>query len=164
VGDHFGWHPSTGPDVAEREGHIFAGNLLVADETFREPLLRVEQARGLCGTLTNPPLTRLDDNVYVRTGDPGGRSLLAWSPVAGANCATEFNSLDGLTKLHPKFEAHGLYLNEYYGSVFKSTELKNYQPATSFKRPGVAPLPAEIQKLLGWPKQDSYAPGAYPAK
>lgn len=29
-GDHFDWHPATGPGVHEREGHIFMNNLLVA--------------------------------------------------------------------------------------------------------------------------------------
>ena len=51
VGDHFGWHPQTGPGVEEREGHVFVGNLLVASAAFRKPLLRFEQAKGLCGKL-----------------------------------------------------------------------------------------------------------------
>jgi len=161
VGDHFGWHPSTGPDVDKRDGHVFVGNLLVADANFHKPLLRFEQTRVLCGRLTRPQVTRLDDNVYVRSGDGAGRALLVWSPVEGEDCVTEFATLDGLRKLHPEFEAHSLYLPNYYGSAFKSPDLKNYELARSFTRSGTAPLPAEIQQLLGWPKQDSCAPGAY---
>ena len=37
VNDHFGWHPSTGPDVDKREGHVLAGNLFVASETYVRP-------------------------------------------------------------------------------------------------------------------------------
>jgi len=43
VGDHFGWHPSTGPNVDERDGHIFVNNLLTGDENFNRPLLYVWQ-------------------------------------------------------------------------------------------------------------------------
>jgi CxxC motif-containing protein (DUF1111 family) len=32
----FGWQPSTGPDVNQREGHVFANNLMVA--TTRKPV------------------------------------------------------------------------------------------------------------------------------
>jgi len=37
--DHFGWHPSTGPVVDERDGHIFVNNLMVGYEKFDKPLL-----------------------------------------------------------------------------------------------------------------------------
>ena len=71
VGDHFGWHPRTGPDVHEREGHVFVGNLLVASESFRNPLLRFEQPKALCGRLTRPQATAVDGNVYVRAATSG---------------------------------------------------------------------------------------------
>ena len=77
VADHFGWHPSTGPDVDQREGHRFVGNLLTADETFHKPLLRFEQTKGLCGKLTRPQVTQLDDNVYVRSGESPGSGSFA---------------------------------------------------------------------------------------
>ena len=72
VGDHFGWHPRTGPDVDEREGHVFVGNLLVASESFRKPLLRFEQPKALCAQLTRPQATAVDGNVYVRAGSAAG--------------------------------------------------------------------------------------------
>ena len=34
AGDHFGWHPSTGPDVDQRFGHVFVNNLLTGDAEF----------------------------------------------------------------------------------------------------------------------------------
>ena len=45
--DHFGWHPQTGPDVDQREGHVFVGNLLVATASFREAAAAGDAARGL---------------------------------------------------------------------------------------------------------------------
>ncbi len=57
----------------KREGHVFCGNLLVADANFTQPLLRVEQNRALGGKLTKPQVTQLDGNVYVRNGDAGSR-------------------------------------------------------------------------------------------
>ena len=66
TGDHFGWHPSTGPDVQEREGHVFVNNLLVASDGYTQPLLRFEQPKALCEKLSRPQATQVDGNVYVR--------------------------------------------------------------------------------------------------
>ena len=169
VGDHFGWHPSTGPDVDQREGHVFVGNLLVADEQFHKPLLRFEQTKALCGRLTRPQVTQLDGNLYVRrtgpAGPPEASPLLVWSPAAGENCTVECATLDELRKLHPEFEAHGQYLAGYPGLIFRSPELGNYELIHSFPGtvPAIAP-PDGIQGLLGWSEQDARTPGAYPVR
>jgi hypothetical protein len=55
-------------------------------------------------------------------------------------------------------------LGDYPGPFLRSMELRNYEPAGSLKTKVTAPLPSDIQKLLGWPKQDSYPPGAYPLR
>ncbi len=47
VGDHFGWHITTGPDIDQRQGHCFVGNALAADATFMRPLLRLVQSPAL---------------------------------------------------------------------------------------------------------------------
>jgi hypothetical protein len=164
VGDHFGWHPSTGPDVDKRDGHVFVGNLIVADEWLQKPLLRFEQSRVLCGRLTRPQIARLDDNVYVRRGLPAARPLLVWSPVEGEGCQTELKSLEELRTLHPEFEAHSQYLSHYYGAVFKSSELRNYELAQAVLQPCSAPLPAEARDLLGWPAQEPGVAGAFPLR
>jgi hypothetical protein len=164
VGDHFGWHPSTGPDVDQRDGHVFVGNLLTADEGFQKPLLRFEQAKGLCGRLTRPQVTRFDDNVYVRRGDAAGRALIVWSPAAGGNCTVEFKTLEELRKRHPEFEAHSLYLPDYFGAVFKSSRLLNYELIRAVPQPAAAPLPAPIQQLLGWSKLAAPVAGAFPLR
>jgi hypothetical protein len=163
AGDHFGWHPSTGPDVDAREGHVFVGNLLVANEGFRKPLARFEQTQVLCGRLTRPQMARLDGNVYVRRGAAVPLPLLVWSPVAGDKCQVELESLDALRKLDPLFEANGRFLSDVFNAVFKSPDLANYEPVGDVV--GLATvdtLPAAIRKLLGWPETAGRVPGAYP--
>jgi len=159
--DHFGWHPKTGPDVDEREGHAFVGNLLVASEAFRMPLLRVEQPKALCARLTRPQVKEMDGNVYVRTGSGG--PLLVWSPVAGESCQVELASLEDLRKLQPAFEARGRTFAGWAGALFRSPELANYELAGPL--PGSPPtdgLPPEVAKLLGWPAAQARTPGAFP--
>jgi hypothetical protein len=159
--DHFAWHPATGPDVHERDGHVFSGNLLVADARYSRPLFRAEQGPALKGKLTAPMFTATDHNLYAR---PAGTapSLVTWSPAAGDANQFDFKSLAELQAKLPAFEAHSQVLALDPGTLLQSPELKNYQPARAL--PLKAPLPAEVAALLGWPKQDSYTPGAYQGK
>jgi hypothetical protein len=163
VGDHFGWHPSTGPDVDKREGHSFVGNLLVADESFRKPLARFEQTQVLCGKLTRPHVTNLDGNVYVRLGVSAPQPLLFWGPVAGEKCQVELESPEALRALQPSFEKSSRLVSGWAGALFKSPELANYEPLADAVGtvPGDA-VPAAILKILGWAAAASRAPGAYP--
>lgn len=165
VGDHFGWHPSTGPGVEERDGHEFVGNLLTSTERFTRPLLRFDQAQVLCGKLTHPQVAKLDENVYVRAGNAAGQNLMLWSPVVdGTNCVTNFKTLDEFRKVRPELETRGIDLVDYYGSVFDGAAVKNFAPNPDFKPPETSPLPPEIQKVLNWPHHPGYLPGAYPGK
>ena len=164
VGDHFGWHPATGPAVEARNGHVFIGNLLVADEGFRRPLLNVEQTPALCGTLTDSQFAKLDANVYVRRGDAARQPLISWSPAAGERCTAALASPAALTAIHPVFEAAGRALDGYFGALFKSAELRNYELAVPLAPAAAAdPVPIEIQKAAGWTSDAKRAPGAYPA-
>ena len=45
VNDHFGWHPLTGPDIDQREGHAFVGNLVVEDEASERPFFQPYRRR-----------------------------------------------------------------------------------------------------------------------
>ena len=159
VGDHFGWHPATGPDVNKREGHVFSGNLLVADARFAKALLRADQAKLLQGKLTKPQFSAVDYNVYVRPANGSPLSLAAWSPAEGEINQFDFKSLAELQAKFPQFEAHSQSIELEPGAVFQSMELKNYRPIHAFS--AQSPLPADIAKLLGWPQQATYIPGAY---
>ena len=89
VGDHFGWHPRTGPDVDEREGHVFVGNLLVASESFRKPLLRFEQPKALCAQLTRPQANAgRRQRLRARRRAAGPSSCGARSPARAARSSS----------------------------------------------------------------------------
>lgn len=163
TGDHFGWHPAAGPDVDQREGHVFCGNLLVATERFSKPLLRFRQSPALAGKLTRPQVTRLDGNVYVRSDAAGPMPLLVWSPVQGGGGTAECKTLAEFQKLCPPFEAHSKVITSSLGALFKNPDLKRYELIQDLSLPAsAAAMPDEVRHLLGRPKQDTFLPGAYP--
>lgn len=162
VGDHFGWHPATGPDVHEREGHVFSGNLLVADARFPKALLRADQVPLLKAKLLRPQFAAVDHNLYIRSAGTVASNLIVWSPAAGETNQFEFKTLADLQSRFPQFEAHSQSLALEPGAVLRSPELKNYALLRAL--PVKAPLPADIAALLGWPKQETYTPGAYQPK
>jgi hypothetical protein len=159
TGDHFGWHPATGPGVEEREGHVFANNLLVASEAYQGPLLQVGQPSALCPKLTRPMLKEVEGNVYVRASLPGASPapLIAWSPAASDNCVSRLASLDEFRKLG--YEAAGRQLDRTPRSVFKSPDLGRYDLLEPL---GGTAAPADIRKLLGWSEEEARTAGAYP--
>jgi parallel beta-helix repeat protein len=162
--DHFGWHPSTGPGVDERDGHVFVNNLLTADETYSRPFFVVWQTPSLCKKLNKPQLNQLDNNVYVRTSDATSKLLMLWAPAKNKECQLGFESLAELRKLHPNFSANSMYLSDYDGPLFKGREVGNWELVEGF--PGikaVSKLPHDIMKLLGIYEEDAPFVGAFPA-
>ncbi|WP_298578443.1 right-handed parallel beta-helix repeat-containing protein [uncultured Luteimonas sp.] len=155
--DHFGWHPQTGPDVDEREGHVFEGNLLVGGEGFTDALLHFDQKASQCGTLTRPMATRVDGNAYVR--GPSAEPLVTWSPVPGRDCLARYDDLAAFRK-GAGVEAHGVALVPWQGSVFRSVDLRHFQLARQFEGLQPAAVPEEARKVLGW--SGAALPGAWP--
>ena len=165
AGDHFGWHPATGPAVDARNGHVFVGNLLVANEGYTRPLLNVEQSPPLCGTLTDAPLARIDGNAYVRRGEPSARPLMSWSPAEGQACTAQLATPADLTKLYPAFETRSRALNGYSGALFVSPELRNYDVAGALPVTATEdPVPDAVRRAAGWQPDAARSPGAYPRK
>jgi hypothetical protein len=165
TGDHFGWHPATGPDVDARDGHVFVNNLLVASESYTRPLLRFEQPKSLCARLQRPQATAIEGNAYVRsTGSTSTATpLIVWSPAESETCLSSAGSLQEFRKLAPGFEVHGRQLDLSPRSVFKGPDLGRYDLLRGLPGAGLKDLvPADVRKLLGWREQDSRSPGAYP--
>jgi Right handed beta helix region len=165
TGDHFGWHPATGPGVDQREGHVFVDNLMVASESYHRPLLRLEEPKALCDRLPRPQVKQVDGNVYVREAAPGDPPppLIVWSPAATDNCLTEIDSLDAFRRLVSAFETRGQQIDASPGSIFKSPDLGNYDLARALPgSPSGQMLPADVRRLLGWNAQESRSAGAYP--
>ena len=161
-GDHFGWHPSTGPDVHERDGHIFVNNLLTGDKSFERPLLFTWQPEVLCERLNQPMLKQLDHNVYVLGREKSKYPLILWSPSASKNCQIGFESIDEMRKQYPKFAVNSHEFLHYDGPLFKGKELGNYQQLSAF--PGAKSgmqLPERVRKLLSTPGKGGAYVGAY---
>jgi hypothetical protein len=163
TGDRFGWHPATGPDVDQREGHVFCANLLVASDRFTKPLLRFEQSPALAGKLTQPQVTQFDGNVYVRSDAAGPAPLLVWSPVPGNGAMAECKTLADFQKLCPPFEAHSRVVTSSLGALFQSPDLCRYKLIQDLSLPDSVPLmPDKIRLQIGWQKKYPPLPGAYP--
>jgi hypothetical protein len=163
TGDHFAWHPSTGPDVDQREGHVFVNNLIVASEAYRRPLLQFDQPASLCAKLTRPAAKEVDGNVYVRAALPGGAApspLIVWSPAAVDGCTARLASLEEFRKLAPAFEAGGRQLDLTPRSIFRGPDLGRYELKQAL--PETMTLPADVRALLGWSEEEAQSPGAYP--
>ncbi len=163
AGDRFGWHSSTGPDVDNREGHVFVNNLLTGGENFTRPLLFVWQPSNLCGRLSKPELSEFNHNVYVRNIGQTSYPLILWSPAQNDSCQAGFDSPEALHKSHPEFEADSRLYTGYYNSIFRSAMLGDYHLLPDF--PGsksAMALPKDIAKLLGQPGNEGAYVGAYP--
>jgi parallel beta-helix repeat protein len=166
VGDHFGWHPATGPDVDKRDRHVFAGNLVLASGDFRKPVLRFDQTRALLGKLTKPQAARIDGNVYVRPATPAAEGasplpLVAWAPTPDDTLQLEFPDLGALRKLYPQFESNSRAIAAAPSAVVASPELRNFRPHIALENTGVK-IPDHVLKALGWSADKAGTVGAYP--
>ena len=162
-GDHFGWHPQTGPDVNERVGHVFEGNLLVADAGFKGPMLRFEQSAVTCGKVTQAMSSRVDGNLYLRApGRSSKEPLVSWAPMPDVDCQGRFASLDDFRKAVPGVESKSQAVLSHEGAAFRSLELRRFELARV--PDGVQPLPVaeEARKALSW-TDAKHLPGALPA-
>ncbi len=162
VPDHFGWHPSTGPDVNERDGHVFVNNLLTGVQNFQRPLFFVWQPDTLCDRLPDAQLKKLDNNVYVRDAESYTMPLILWSPAANNECQIGLNEPMDIYKMYNNFSAHSKLFKNYNGPLFKSTELGNYQLLHDFPAAwNAVQLPEEIKQLLKYQKEYKPFVGAY---
>jgi hypothetical protein len=162
VGDHFGWHPATGPDVDKRDGHIFVGNLVTADASYTRPLLQLGQTKPLLGKLTATQMARLEGNVYVRATPAGTAPVITWAPVDATTLERAFTALDAFRAAYPKYEAGSSLITRELGALFKSPVLHRLELTQPLAVE--AKTPADVLKLLGWTEADARTPGAYPTR
>lgn len=166
-GDHFGWHPATGPGVEERNGHIFMNNLLVASEANNGPLLRVEQTPSVC-RLQDSPLATLDGNIYVRPNAayPTQQSpLINWIDTNAENCSVSFDNLAGFQQRLSNLGVNDQQLEGSPRSVFMAPDLHRYQLREALPTHQKVAMPNEVRKQLDWSKKEAERTvGAVPAK
>jgi len=162
-GDHFGWHPSTGPGVEERYGHVFVNNLLTADMNHLRPLLFVWQPASLCERVPDAPLKQMDHNVYVRAAADEDIPLIVWSPAANESCQVMLETPEELHELYPSFSAGSWFFSGYQGPLFRSYRLGKYELLKEFPASNVATgLPEPVRLLLGYGEGIEPFVGAYP--
>ena len=161
-GDHFGWHPSTGPDVDERINHEFVNNLLASTDAFNRPLLFVWQPNSLCERLNVPTFSKLDYNVFSTENKTP--PVIWLSQKLGNSCQTSFNTTSELNKLKGDFSKNSITFRDYTGPLFKGFHLKNYHLLSNFKgiKSGTE-IPQKIKELSGNKSTQPYV-GAYPFK
>lgn len=163
VGDHFGWHPGTGPDIADREGHVFVNNLLTGNDKFAKPLMVVYQHPDLCGKLFESQLKEFDYNQFVRDADSGYSTLMTWSPVTAGQCQMTVGNLSEMHLATQSASLHCLIYETHYPPLFRCAELGHFQLNKAFKGANqAAALPVHIRSSLQLP--DKYKPftGAFP--
>jgi hypothetical protein len=147
-GDHFDWHPSTGPGVEERTGHEFVNNLLYGDADFNQPLLFVWQPNFMCERLKEPALQRLDNNVYVNKAV--AEPIILLSQDIRSQCQTGFNTPGELNKTIDSYATKSISLKNYRGPLFKGFHLGDYRLMKNFEGIKTATkLPESIKKLMG---------------
>ncbi|QQS37009.1 MAG: right-handed parallel beta-helix repeat-containing protein [Ignavibacteriales bacterium] len=147
-GDHFGWHPATGPDVDERFGHEFVNNLMYCSENFNRPLMFVWQPVSLCSKLSKDQLAKFDYNEFVYNSDKKKSSMILWSPANNDKCQSAFNSIDELKNLYPGYLLKSSNVFDFQGTLFKSVELGNFQLSKNYKRINGSTLPDNIMKAV----------------
>jgi parallel beta-helix repeat protein len=159
-GDHFGWHPSTGPDVEQRVGHEFVNNLMFGDENYTRPLLFIWQPEMMCERLKEPALAKLNNNVYVNEGET--RPIIWLSQELNGKCQIPFNTSAELHQIKADYESKSMSFTNYKGPLFKGSHLGNYQLLPIFSKIKIATeLPDPLKKLLSISKEAPYF-GAYP--
>ena len=159
-GDHFGWHPATGPDVDERFGHVFVNNLLTGDAGFNRALLLVWQPAVLCEKLSETPLKQFDNNVFVKQND-SYKTLAFWSPSKAQNCQTEIKTLTELQQLSGAAVKSQLLEGKHL-PLFKGAVIKNYQLLNEFPgKTAATEVPANVKKMMGIPAESKGFVGAY---
>lgn len=162
-GDHFGWHPSTGPDVDQRFGHIFVNNLMVGESNFKRPLMLVWQHPDLCQKLNQSPLKQYDYNVYVKDVDNNFSTLLYWSPASNNECQFAAKNLADLQSVFSGSSANSKVFQSTNLPLFKGAEVGNFELNKAFPGANTSTiLPVEVQKLLVLPAKYKPYVGAYP--
>ena len=162
VGDHFGWHASSGPDVTERHDHVFVNNLLVAEPSFKGPLLSFTQGTAVKDRLKEPHVKELDANVYVRRAGAAPAPLILWGPVQTEKNTVDIMTLGEIRQLQPAFEGKSQAFVDYRGSLFTAAEIERFELMKEFPAAGTAaPLPDSIREVLGWAKDAPPHTGAY---
>jgi hypothetical protein len=162
-GDHFGWHPATGPDIDERKGHILKNNLIVQNARAHDPLLEIWQVPVLCDQLPEYQLSELDYNVFVTQLEKDTNALIIWQTLETGSCSKRMDNPEEIHQIESGFSAHTQFFPNYQGPLFINADQKNYHLSSRFPAANAGDeLPVELTELLKIPSERPPYVGAYP--
>ncbi len=163
-GDHFGWHPSTGPDVDERTGHEFVNNLVVKTEKYSGPMLFIYQPEELCEKLKEPSVSKMTNNIWVNTTSENQGFYVVDNNYVKTKSA--YKTLNDLKMSYSTYGKNSLTLTNYQGPLFKCIELGDFHLSSEFKtnvRSGRVPKEIKESLKVGDERNLMYI-GAYQTK
>jgi hypothetical protein len=163
AGDHFGWHASAGPSVANRDGNTVHNNLFIADESFAPALIQIWESPGVDAVARAGQLAALDGNAYVRRDH--GKPLITWGESISWNrqeVSVAANFLSEAKEQNSDWEIHGGAWFGYQGPVVQDVAGKDMKLAPGFHGSdrGIA-IPEDVRNALGWQEILSPFPGAF---
>jgi len=129
-------------------------------------LLGVDQAAFLCDRLTEPALTAMDGNVYVRptsTYATGDGAAITWIDAAADGCAARYPSVQSFRNAVPGFERHGQDMESDALGVFIAPDLRRFEPRRPIPGGHTVTMPRAVRRWLGWSEAEAESTvGAYP--
>lgn len=162
AGDHFGWHASSGPSVADRDRHVITNNLLLSMKPIPAGLIQYREGAGVEKVAKNAQVQTLDGNVYVRRalGTPLFSNGGAGYPPPPVH--TILSDFAELQMAGEGYEANGIDYSDFAGPVVVSPQLKRFELLSVFpgSQTGVA-LPPFVLEMLGWKTDAGPFPGAW---
>ncbi len=158
-GDHFGWHPASGPGVNERDGHILMNNLFTGRKGFHRPLVYIWQPTSLCGKVTNPPLSRMESNAYILENNRKNVPLILYCPFQNEKCQKGYNTLDNYSSDFEEYGTNSTFLVKPLNAIFQSNDLNNFKLQDN-RLKGNA-LPRKVLDMLVIGEEDQVNKGAY---
>ncbi len=166
AGDHFGWHASSGPAVADRDRHEACNNLFLVDEQESKGMLHIFEQPEVGDIAKQKQFQRLDGNTYVKSPLSAHSPLLVTGSPSYPPSDRELilsESLEGVRKLDSKYEINGqMWINEM-DEVVRSAELKRFELLPSFPgRNGAVSLPQAVSKQIDQQYREASFPGAWP--
>ncbi len=161
AGDHFGWHASAGPSVADRDRHQVQNNLMFSDRAMSAGFIQVREQEGVESIARQPQLAQLDGNLYASVAVP--TPLWTWgrSGYPAPEPSEVIGSLHDLQSAYPEFERHGRAEFLQGQTLLRSVSLKRMQPraGASGMDAGVR-LADALSNAAGLESSDPF-PGAY---
>jgi hypothetical protein len=131
-GDHFGWHPATGPGVDQRTGHRVVGNLFIGGADYREPAVVLSQVPAVSDQDLTTQLAELRGNVFVRRPSSLDTPLIAFYPARETETPTGFDTLDEFRAYFPSYAQDSTAFLDDRGLVFNGAPVGQYNLAREF--------------------------------